>query len=130
VPPTPARYGALVLWLPLLVLLLLTCVPSAVTDGAYLGQVLVPPSAEGGAWDRLITEAADLQTREAEACHHAEEAEKIVLDLSERARKDGEDAAQAVRERDELRRWDAESRQQILNLQGKLKKEKGLKLAA
>jgi hypothetical protein len=72
---------------------------------------------------------ADLWTQEVEARHHTEEAEKMVLNLSERARKDGEDVAQAVRERDELRRRDAESRQQILNLQGELEKEKGLKLA-
>jgi hypothetical protein len=42
-------------------------------------------------------EATDLQTLEVEAYHHAEEAEEMVLDLSERARKDGEDAAQVVR---------------------------------
>jgi hypothetical protein len=65
-----------------------------------------------------------------EARHHTEEAEKMVLDLSERARKDGEDVAQTMRDHDELHRWDSESRQQILNLQGELQKEKGLKLAA
>jgi hypothetical protein len=54
----------------------------------------------------------------------------MVSDLSKRARKDGEDTAQVMRECDELRRWDAESHQQIFNLQGKLKKEKGLKLVA
>jgi hypothetical protein len=53
----------------------------------------------------------------------------MVSDLSERARKDGEDVTQVVRECDELRRRDAESHQQILNLQAELKKEKGLKLA-
>jgi hypothetical protein len=53
----------------------------------------------------------------------------MVLDLFERARKDGEDAAQVMRERDELCRWDAESHQRILILQGELEKEKGLKLA-
>jgi hypothetical protein len=55
-------------------------------------------------------EAADLRTREVEARHHTEEAEKMVLDLSERARKDGEDVAQTMKEHDELHRWDAESR--------------------
>jgi histidinol dehydrogenase len=49
-------------------------------------------------------EAVDLQTREAEARHHAEEAEKMVSDLFERVRKDGRDAVQVMRERDELRR--------------------------
>jgi pyrroloquinoline quinone (PQQ) biosynthesis protein C len=49
------------------------------------------------AWDHLIAEVADLQTREAEARHHAKEAEKMVSELSERARKDGEDATQTVR---------------------------------
>jgi predicted Fe-Mo cluster-binding NifX family protein len=55
------------------------------------------------AWDYVITEV--------EARHHAKEVENMVSDLSERACKDGEDAAQAVRERDELHRWDVESRQ-------------------
>jgi hypothetical protein len=68
------------------------------------------------AWDHLVTEAADLRTQEVEARHHAEEAEKMVLDLFERACMDGEDAAQAMREHDELRLWDTESCQQILNL--------------
>jgi hypothetical protein len=45
---------------------------------------------------------ADLRTQEAEARHHAVEVEKMVLDLSERARKDDEDAAQTVRKCDEL----------------------------
>jgi hypothetical protein len=54
----------------------------------------------------------------------------MVSDLFERACKDGEDTAQTMRERDELRQWDAESYQQILNLQGELEKEKGLKLVA
>jgi hypothetical protein len=53
----------------------------------------------------------------------------MASDLFERACKDGEDAAQVMRERDELRRRDAESHQQILILQGELEKEKGLKLA-
>jgi hypothetical protein len=75
-------------------------------------------------------EAANLQTWEAEACQHAEEAEKMASDLSERVRKDGEEAAQVMRESDELRQQDAEACQQILNLQDELKKEKGLKLAA
>jgi DNA-binding PucR family transcriptional regulator len=52
----------------------------------------------------------------------------MVLDMFERARKDGEDAAQVMRERDELRRRDAESHQWMLILQGELEKEKGLKL--
>jgi hypothetical protein len=56
-------------------------------------------------------EVADLRTREAEAHHHAEEAEQMVSDLSDRVRKDGEDATQVVREHDELRRWDVESHQ-------------------
>jgi hypothetical protein len=56
-------------------------------------------------------EAADLWTPEVKACQHAEEAEKMVLDLSKRARKDGDDTVQVVRERDELRRRDAESHQ-------------------
>jgi hypothetical protein len=38
-------------------------------------------------------EVVDLQTQEAEARHHAKEAEKMVSDLSERVRKDSEDAA-------------------------------------
>jgi chromosome segregation ATPase len=54
----------------------------------------------------------------------------LVSNLSERARKDGEEAAQVKKERDELCQRDTEARQQILNLQGKLEKEKGLKLAA
>jgi hypothetical protein len=54
----------------------------------------------------------------------------MVSDLSKRARMHGEEAVQAMREHDELHWWDAESRQQILNLQGELKKEKVLKLAA
>jgi hypothetical protein len=53
-------------------------------------------------WDYLIMEAANLWTQEVEARHHAEEAEKMVSDLSKRARKDGEDTTQTVRERDEL----------------------------
>jgi hypothetical protein len=36
---------------------------------------------------------------------------------------------QVVRERDELHQRDAEADQQILNLQGELEKDKGLKLA-
>jgi hypothetical protein len=52
----------------------------------------------------------------------------MVSDMFERAHKDGEDAAQVMRERDELRRWDAESHQWILILQGEFEKEKGLKL--
>jgi hypothetical protein len=47
-------------------------------------------------------EATDLWTREAEARHHAEEAEKMVSDLFERVRKDSKDAVQVMRERDEL----------------------------
>jgi hypothetical protein len=54
----------------------------------------------------------------------------MVLDLFERARKDGEDTMQAVREHDELHQWDGKSCQWILNLQGKLEKERGLKLVA
>jgi hypothetical protein len=56
-------------------------------------------------------EAADLWTQEAEAYHHAKEAEKMVSDLSKRAHKDGVDAAQVMRECDELHWRDAESRQ-------------------
>jgi hypothetical protein len=56
-------------------------------------------------------EAVNLQTREAKARHHAKEAEKMVSNLFERVRKDGEDAVQVMRECDELRRRDAKSRQ-------------------
>jgi 2-keto-3-deoxy-L-rhamnonate aldolase RhmA len=63
------------------------------------------------AWDHLVTEAADLWTWEVESHHHAEEVRKMVSDLSERARKDGKDAVQVVRERDKLHRRDAESHQ-------------------
>jgi pyrroloquinoline quinone (PQQ) biosynthesis protein C len=45
---------------------------------------------------------ASLQTREAEAHQHAEEAERMVLDLSERAHNDGEEAAQVKKEHDKL----------------------------
>jgi hypothetical protein len=72
---------------------------------------------------------ADLRTWEAETRRHAEEAEKMALDLSERVCKDGEEVVQVVRERGELHQRDAEAGQQILNLQGELEKEKGLKLA-
>jgi hypothetical protein len=40
----------------------------------------------------------------------------MVSDLSERAGKDSEEAAQVKEERDELRWQDAEARQQILDL--------------
>jgi hypothetical protein len=74
-------------------------------------------------------EVANLWTQEAEACQHAKEAEKMVSDLSERAHKDGVEATEVMRERNKLRRWDAKVHQQILELQGELKKEKRLKLA-
>jgi hypothetical protein len=54
----------------------------------------------------------------------------MVLDLSERARKDGEETAQVKKVRDELCQQDAEACQQILNLQDELEKEKRLKLVA
>jgi hypothetical protein len=63
------------------------------------------------AWDHLVVEAANLRTREAEARQHAEEAEKMVSDLSERAHKDGEEVMEVVKEHDEMHRWDAEVRQ-------------------
>jgi pyrroloquinoline quinone (PQQ) biosynthesis protein C len=47
-------------------------------------------------------EVADLRVLEVEARQHAEEAKKMVLDLSEQARKDSEKAAQVVGECDEL----------------------------
>jgi hypothetical protein len=54
----------------------------------------------------------------------------MASNLFERTRKDDEEDTQAIREHDELRWWDAESHQQILNLQGELEKEKGQKLVA
>jgi hypothetical protein len=73
---------------------------------------------------------ASLQTQEVEARQHAGEAKKIVLYLSERARKDGEEAAQVKNERDELRLRDAEACQWILDLQRELEKEKVTALEA
>jgi hypothetical protein len=65
-----------------------------------------------------------------EARQHAEEAERMLSDLSKRAYKDGEKATQVKEECDELRWWDAEAYQQILDLQSELEKEKGLTLVA
>jgi hypothetical protein len=73
---------------------------------------------------------ASLRTREAEAYQHAREAEKMVSNLSERACKDGEEAAQVKNEHDELCQRDVEACQWILDLQRELEKEKGLTLAA
>jgi hypothetical protein len=73
---------------------------------------------------------ASLWTQEVEARQHAGEAEKMVLDLLERARKDDEEATQVKNECNELRQWDAEARQWILDLQRKLERKKGLMLAA
>jgi hypothetical protein len=77
----------------------------------------------------LLTEkAANLRTREAEARHHANEAEKMFTDLSERSRKDDEEAMWIKKERDELLPRDAEACQWILDLLGKVEKERNLKL--
>jgi hypothetical protein len=65
-----------------------------------------------------------------EACQHIEEAERMVSDLSKKPRRDGEEAAQVQKDRDELRQRDAKARQQIPNLQSELEKEKGLTLVA
>jgi hypothetical protein len=54
----------------------------------------------------------------------------MVSNLSERACKDGEEAAQVKNERDELCQRDVEACQWILDLQRELEKEKGLTLAA
>jgi hypothetical protein len=45
------------------------------------------------AWDRLVAEVADLQTKETKARRHAEKVEKIASNLSERVRKDDGKAA-------------------------------------
>jgi hypothetical protein len=54
---------------------------------------------------------ANLWTREAEAYQYAEKAEKMASDLLERVCKDNREAAQVVREHDELHQWDVEARQ-------------------
>jgi hypothetical protein len=54
----------------------------------------------------------------------------MVSDLSERARKDGEEATQVKNKRDKLHQQDAKACQWILDLQRELEKEKGLTLVA
>jgi hypothetical protein len=65
-----------------------------------------------------------------EAHQHAKEVEKMVSDVSERARKDGEEATQVKNKRDKLHQQDAKACQWILDLQRELEKEKGLTLVA
>ena len=76
------------------------------------------------AWERVTAEASSLRALEAEARRCAEEAEKKLSDLSDRLRRGNEE------ELDDLRRHDAESHRQVLDLRGELEKEKGLTLAA
>jgi hypothetical protein len=77
----------------------------------------------------LAEEAVNLWIREAEACRHADEAEKMFMDLLERSRKDDEEATWVKKEWDELLERDTEDCQWILDLQGELEKERDLKLA-
>ncbi|XP_066315515.1 uncharacterized protein [Miscanthus floridulus] len=89
-------------------------------------------------WDRLrvaeltplATEADNLRRREAEACRDAEDAEKSLDELSERAWWDQEDGARVWKEQDELLQWDAEIHQRIIDLLAKAEKEWDLRLGA
>ena len=82
------------------------------------------------AWERVTAEASSLRALEAEAHRCAEEVEKKLSDLSERLRRGNEETVRVKEELDDLRRHDAESHRQVLDLRGELEKEKGLTLAA
>ena len=77
-----------------------------------------------------IEEAANLWLQVAKARRDAEKAEKAFKALSVRSWKDDEEATRVRKERDELFQKDTESHQQILNLLGKVEKERDLKLGA
>jgi len=78
----------------------------------------------------LAKEKASVLLREAKARRDAEDAEKSFEELSERARQGEEEAARVWKEWDELLQRDAETRQWILDLLAKAKKERELKLGA
>jgi len=78
----------------------------------------------------LVKEVASLWLWEDEARRHEEETEKAFKALSARVRQDEEEAARVRREQDQLLLRDAETRQQILDLPAKAKKERDLKLVA
>ena len=86
--------------------------------------------AEGGRANSLTEEATNLRLRVAEARRDADEAEKAFEALSMRSGKDDEEATRVRREQDELLQKDAETRQWILDLLGKVEKERDLKLGA
>ena len=58
----------------------------------------------------LAEEADSLRSRVAEACRHADEAERAFEALSVRSRRDEEEAAKVRKERDELLQKGAETR--------------------
>ena len=76
----------------------------------------------------LAEEADSLRSRVAEACRHADEAERAFEALSARSWRDDEEAAKVRKEWDELLQKDAKTHQRILDLLAKVEKERGLKL--
>jgi len=78
----------------------------------------------------LAEEAANLRLLVPEARRDVDEAEKAFEALSARSRKDDEEAGRVRKERDELLQKEAKTRQWILDLLGKVEKERDLKLGA
>ena len=76
----------------------------------------------------LAAEADDIQRWEVEACGDAELAEKSFDELSERAQRDQEEAERVRKERAELLQQDAKTRQGIIDLLAKAKREQDLRL--
>ena len=75
----------------------------------------------------LADEADSILPWVAEACHHADKADRAFEALSARSRRDNEEAARVRKERDELLQKDAETHQRILDLLAEVEKERELK---
>jgi phage terminase small subunit len=67
---------------------------------------------------------ANLWTYETEACQHTDEAERMALEQLERSRKDDEEAAAIMKERDELLERDVVTCQRILKLLYEIQRER------
>jgi phage terminase small subunit len=59
-----------------------------------------------------------------EACQHTDEAERMALEQLERSRKDDEEAAAIMKERDKLLERDVVTRQRILKLLYEIQRER------
>ena len=78
----------------------------------------------------LAMEAVNLRWWEAEAHRDAEDAEKSFDELSERARRNQEEATRVWKEWDELLQRDAETHQWIIDLLAEAEKERDLRQVA